>query len=205
MVPLFAPLVNVELFFLLGTTLSLGFLQSQMCLIHFLARICEHNLLVDMKHHRLIDACMLDSISLQSAPGPPPFLHLGVVSSGEFTSIISELPQITQPKLFGGFSYPWHVASYTHMCSPVHAQVCHMPPDKLAAAKAEFSLLESLGIVRHSSSSWSSPLHMVPKGSSWRPCSDYWRLNDLTKPDRYPVPHIQDCAARLAGVTISPK
>ena len=61
-----------------------------------------------------------------------------------------------------------------------------------------------LGIIRPSSSSWSSPLHMVPKRTpgDWRPCGDFCGLNKVTTPDRYPVPHLQDFIATIQGATI---
>ena len=63
-----------------------------------------------------------------------------------------------------------------------------------------------MGIIRRSNSQWSSPLHMVPKSSGgWRPCGDFCRLNNATTPDRYPVPHIQDFTANLAGAKIFSK
>ena len=37
------------------------------------------------------------------------------------------------------------------------------------------------------------------KGQSWRPCDDYHRLNLETRPDRYPLPNLQDFSGRLDG------
>ena len=64
-----------------------------------------------------------------------------------------------------------------------------------------------LGLIRPSKSSWSSPLHMVPKKTpgDWRPCGDYCALNRNTVPDRYPVQHLQDVAAGLDGMTVFSK
>ncbi|GBM53141.1 Transposon Ty3-I Gag-Pol polyprotein [Araneus ventricosus] len=59
------------------------------------------------------------------------------------------------------------------------------------------------GIVHPSGSPWASPLHMVKKSNGeWRPCGNYHRLNAITIPDRYPVPHIQDCTQIFFNKTI---
>ena len=47
---------------------------------------------------------------------------------------------------------------------------------------------------------------MVQKpGGGWRPCGDFRRLNQITTPDRYPLPNMQDLAIHLHGTTIFSK
>ena len=86
---------------------------------------------------------------------------------------------------------------------PLHARPCHLDGEKLRVAKEEFLKMEKLGIVRRSDSPWASPLHVLPKADgSWRPCGNYRRLNVITEDDRYPLAHLQDFNARLAGMEV---
>jgi hypothetical protein len=45
----------------------------------------------------------------------------------------------------------------------------------------------------------------MKQDGSWRPCRDYRRLNLVTVPDRYPLPNMQDFAARLDNCTFFSK
>jgi cleavage and polyadenylation specificity factor subunit 1 len=166
----------------------------------------RHNLLVDMRGRRLIDAVTFTSYACSVAAGVTPIAPIVASGRNEFVTLLhDEFPQLLTPTFDA--KAPSH-GVYHHIPTqgrPVHSKARRLPPDKLAIAKNEFLEMEKMGIVRKSQSPWSSPLHMVKKEKGWRPCGDYRRLNAVSTPDRYPVPHLTDFSSRLAGCSIYSK
>ncbi len=78
-------------------------------------------------------------------------------------------------------------------------------PEKAAPSWSQVLRLEKAGIIRHSLSSWSSPMHMVPKpDGTWQPCGDYRRLNFATKSDKYSLPYFLDLSLSCMDTSIFP-
>jgi transposase InsO family protein len=138
----------------------------------------------------------LQSSSSSLHSGPP------AAQTAEWKELLEKFPEVTAAAWRSG--QPTHHVQHVIETSgrPVNAKFRRLDPSRLAAAKAEFKRMLDAGIVRRSSSSWSSPLHLVKKkDGSWRPCGDFRKLNVITKPDCYPLPNMADCSARLDGCT----
>ena len=175
-------------------------------------------LMVDMKNKKLIKTVVEPiPISVPTIAKPIPFSIPATLDSQlpnvctlapsePFQHLLSTFPAVTSPTFAP--TTPKHQVQHFIVTEgpPVHSRARRFSPEKLAAAKTEFEHMEEMGVIRRSNSPWSSPLHIVlKKDGSLRPCGDYRRLNDITVPDRYPVPNMQDFSARLAGNTIFSK
>ena len=129
-----------------------------------------------------------------------------VASSCPFQAMLKDRPTLTTPTfdaVLPKHKVQLHIPT---VGPPVYAKARRLAPDKLAVAKKEFHTMEQLGIIRRSTSPWASPLHIVgKKDSGYRPCGNFRRLNNLTVPDKYPIPFLSDATHFLAGCTVFSK
>ena len=159
-----------------------------------------HRLLVDPFSRLVLDAVTLKPLSAAVAALPSKFSAALCHITPAVRTLLAAFPSI----IGDGKATPRPLHGVRHSVEttgrPVFAKARRLDPEKLRLAEAEFRTLEKAGIIRLSSSLWSSPLHMVPKqDGSWRPCGDYRRLNLATKPDKYPLPSVLDLSAKLHG------
>ena len=82
--------------------------------------------------------------------------------------------------------------------SPVKQHAYRLNPYKADIMHKEVVYMLENDIIEPSKSDWSSPCVLVPKpGGAVRFCTDYRKVNALTKTDSYPIPRIDDCIDKI--------
>ena len=117
-------------------------------------------LLVDVKHQKLVDTTSFHSVPTFSSVNIAPRLIKISSINDPFSRLLESFPSITTPS----FSQSTVKHQVKHFIltegSSVHAHARRFSPEKLAAAKTEFQMMEELGVIRRSNSPWASPLHV---------------------------------------------
>ncbi|BHF80107.1 hypothetical protein SprV_0702323100 [Sparganum proliferum] len=166
------------------------------------------DLLVDCRQSRLHDKTT--NLTIRGISSSDASRYLAVLDpepENPFRQLLAKYPGLIRPN-FNVFTPPHDVVHHIRTTGPpVFSRPRRLAPTRLAAAKAEFEHMLQMGTIRQSESPWASSLHMVPKAATgdWRPCGDYRALNNVTVPDRYPVPHLQDSAGALFGKSVFSK
>ena len=122
--------------------------------------------------------------------------HLSPSQLGELKALI-----LAYPKLFS--DVPGRTNLVQHEvdvgdATPIKQHPYRVHPDKQKKMSAEVDYLLEHDLIEPSSSPWSSPCLLVPKpDGSVRFCTDFCKVNNLTKPDSFPMPRIDDCIDRI--------
>jgi len=166
--------------------------------------LAHHGILPDLKNRRLIDEHTTLTTRSQISSSKQTSIFT-INSKNKITGLLRKYIDITRPTALTNVTH--NVRHYvTTIGPPVAERFRRLAPEKYSAAKREFENMLEQGICQPSSSQWASPLHLVKKeDGSWRPCGDFRKLNNVTVPDKYPLPHIQDFTYHLAKCTIFSK
>ena len=81
---------------------------------------------------------------------------------------------------------------------PIKQHPYRLNPQKEEYLKNEVQYLLDNDFIEPSQSNWSSPCLLVPKpDQSYRMCTDFRKLNSVTKTDTFPIPRIDDCIDKV--------
>ncbi len=90
--------------------------------------------------------------------------------------------------------------------APIRQHPYRVNPVKREIMKEEVKYLLDQGLAVPSSSPWSLPCILVPKpDGTYRFCTDYRKINSVTKPDSFPMPRMEYCIDRVGGARLVTK
>lgn len=83
---------------------------------------------------------------------------------------------------------------------PIKQRFYRVPEEKRLKLETEVQYMLDNGIAEPCCSDWASPCLLVKKSdSTFRPCTDYRKINNVTKADLYPLPRMEDCIDQVGS------
>ena len=124
------------------------------------------------------------------------FKHVSLKERQQLKELILKYKQI-----FSDVPTRTHVAEHdvdVGDAKPIKQHPYRVNPEKRDIMKKEIDYMLENKIIQPSHSNWSSPCVLVPKpDGSKRFCTDYRKVNAVTKSDTFPLPRIEDCIDKI--------
>lgn len=123
-------------------------------------------------------------------------MHLSDLQRSELTKLVLDFPS-----LFADL--PTHTHLIQHDVDvgdtrPIRQRIYGVPISKWKVLESQVQYMLENEIAVPSCSSWASPCLLVKKpDSTYSFCTDYHKLNAITKTDAFPLPRIEDCVDQV--------
>lgn len=124
--------------------------------------------------------------------------HLDVSKRQQLVTLINRFPC-----LFGDTPTRTHMVEHDidiGDSKPIKQRFYRVHPEKCNFLDAEVNYMLENNIAEPSGSSWASPCLLVPKSDNTpRFCTDFRKVNSVTKPDCFPLPRMEDCVDQVGS------
>lgn len=150
----------------------------------------------------VLQARLNNSEALKALPST--LSHLDEDKRSELICLIN-----AYPTLFSDIPSQTHLIEHdidVGEAQPIRQRFYRVSPDKRVQLDNEVEYMLQNKIAEPSNSSWASPCLLVKKpDSTLRPCTDYRKLNSVTKPDLFPLPRMEDCVDQVGSAKYTSK
>lgn len=145
--------------------------------------------LIDQSDPKLHNSDVLADLDLKLA-------HLNKKEKNEIKNLIQEFAHLF-PNVPKRTDFIYHDVDVGD-ANPIKQHPYRMNPLKQKHCQTEIDYMLENDMIEPSSSPWSSPCLLVPKpDGSFRFCTDFRKVNSITKTDSYPLPRIEDCIDKV--------